>query len=96
MKVSVREFRSRLSLYLAKASRGEEVVITSHGRSVARLLAVAPAASAEPDASELARRIRRIPGMLPAGGGKPRGSSRPMAIRPGEKTLAEIVLEDRS
>ena len=91
----MREFKSRLSLYLRKASRGEEVVITSHGRPVVRLLAVAPAAGAEPDAAELARRIRRIPGILPSKGGKPRGSSHPMVIRPGEKTLAEIVLEDR-
>jgi prevent-host-death family protein len=95
MKVSVREFKLRLSLYLRKASRGEEVVITSHGRPVARLLAVAPAARAEPDASELARRIRRIPGILPSKGGKPRGSLHPMVIAPGEKTLAQIVLEDR-
>ncbi|WP_422291855.1 type II toxin-antitoxin system Phd/YefM family antitoxin [Candidatus Binatus sp.] len=95
MKVSVGEFRLRLSLYLRKASRAEEVVITSHGRPIARLLAVAPAAGAEPDAAELARRIRRIPGILPSTGGKPRESSRPMVIRPGQKTLAEIVLEDR-
>ena len=95
MKASVREFKARLSLYLRKASNGEDVVITSRGRPVARLLALAPASDAEPDASELARRLRRIPGMLPAKGGKIRGASRPMVIRPGEKTLAEIVLEDR-
>jgi prevent-host-death family protein len=95
MKASVREFKARLSVYLRKASNGEEVVITSRGRPVARLLALAPAAGPKLDASELARRLRRIPGMLPSRGGKPRGSSRPMVIGPGEKTLAEIVLEDR-
>jgi prevent-host-death family protein len=95
MKASVREFKARLSLYLRKAANGEDVVITSRGRPVARLLSLAPAANVKPDASEIARRIRRIPGMLPAKGGKPRGSSRPMVIRPGEKTLAEIVLEGR-
>ena len=95
MKASVREFKARLSLYLRKASNGEDVVITSRGRPVARLLALAPAAGAAPSDAEIARRLRRIPGMLPASGGKPRGSSRPMVIRPGEKTLAEIVLEDR-
>ena len=95
MKVSVREFKARLSLYLHKAANGEDVVITSRGRPVARLLPLAPAAAASPSDAEIERRLRRIPGMLPARGGKPRGSSRPMVIRPGEKTLAEIVLEDR-
>lgn len=95
MKASVREFKARLSLYLQKASNGEDVVITSRGRPVARLLALAPAANAKVDASELARRLRRIPGMLPAKGGKIRGALRPIVIGPGEKSLAEIVLEDR-
>ena len=95
MKASVREFKARLSLYLRKASNGEDVVITSRGRPVARLLALAPAAGPEPSASELARRLRRIPGMLPSKGGKPRGALHPIVVRPGEKTLAEIVLEDR-
>jgi prevent-host-death family protein len=95
MKVSVREFKTRLSLYLRKAANGEDVVITSRGRPVARLLAFIPAVGAAPSDAEIERRIRRIPGILPSRGGKPRGSSRPMVIRPGEKTLAEIVLEDR-
>jgi prevent-host-death family protein len=95
MKASVREFKARLSLYLQKASSGEDIVITSRGRPVARLLALVPAANAEPDASELARRLRKIPGMLPAKGGKIRGASQPIVTRPHEKTLAEIVLESR-
>jgi prevent-host-death family protein len=95
MKASVREFKARLSLYLQKASNGEDVVITSRGRPVARLLAVAPAYGPEPSASEIEQRIRRIPGILPSRGGKPRGASRPMVIRRGQKTLAQLVLEDR-
>jgi prevent-host-death family protein len=95
MKASVREFKARLSLYLQKARNGEDVIITSRGRPVARLVALAPAAEAKPHASELARRLRRIPGMIPAKGGKIRGASRPVVIGPAEKTLAEIVLEDR-
>ena len=95
MKASVREFKARLSLYLQKASNGEDIVITSRGRPVARLLALDPAATAESSASELARRLRRIPGMLPAKGGKIRGAAHPIAIRPGEKTVAELVLEGR-
>jgi prevent-host-death family protein len=91
----VRELKSRLSLYLHRASNGEDVIITSRGRPIARLLALAPEANVKPDASELARRLRRIPGMLPAKGGKIRGASRPITIGPGEKTLSEMVLENR-
>lgn len=95
MKASVREFKARLSVYLRKASNGEEVVITSRGRPVARLLALAPAVGPVPSDSEIKERIKRIPGILLATGRKPRGSSRPMVIRPGQKTLAQLVLEDR-
>ncbi|HKN01218.1 MAG TPA: type II toxin-antitoxin system prevent-host-death family antitoxin [Candidatus Binataceae bacterium] len=95
MKASVREFKARLSMYLQKAGNGEDVVITSRGRPVARLLALATAASPEPAASELERRLKRIPGMLAAKGGKLRGSSHPIIIARGRRTLAELVLEDR-
>jgi len=82
-------------MYLRKAGEGEDVVITSRGQPVARLLALAPAAGPEPAASELEQRVKLIPGLLPAKGGKPLGSERPMAIRRGRKTLAELVIEDR-
>ncbi|WP_424665244.1 type II toxin-antitoxin system Phd/YefM family antitoxin [Candidatus Binatus sp.] len=95
MKASVREFKARLSLYLRRAGNGEDVIITSRGRPIARLLPLAPEANTKPDASELARRLRRIPGMLPARGGKIRGAARPIVIGPGEKTLSEMVLENR-
>ena len=95
MKASVREFKARLSMYLQKADNGEDVIITSRGRPVARLLALATAASPEPAASEIERRLKRIPGMLRRRDGKPRGSSRPIVIGRGQKTVAELVLEDR-
>ena len=82
-------------MYLQKAGSGEDVVITSRGRPVARLLALATAASPEPAASELERRLKRIPGMLAAQDGKLPGSARPMAIGKGQRTLAELVVQDR-
>ena len=42
MKVSVRELKDHLSEYLRRVEAGEEVVVTSHKREVARL--VPPAA----------------------------------------------------
>jgi prevent-host-death family protein len=38
VKVSVRELKSRLSEYLRRAENGEEVLVTSRGRPVARLM----------------------------------------------------------
>ncbi|PAX06869.1 type II toxin-antitoxin system Phd/YefM family antitoxin [Sphingomonas lenta] len=49
--VPIAEFKDRLSEYVAAAEAGEEVVITRHGRTVARL--VAPE---EPQEDVVARR----------------------------------------
>lgn len=95
MKASVRELKSRLSQYLARASAGEDVIITSRGRPVARLLAISETANGELPPAELKRRLRLIPGLLVGEGGKPRGSARPIVIGKGQRTLAELVLEDR-
>lgn len=48
MKVSVREFKAKLSRYLKDARKGCDVVVTSHGRSIARAIAVAETDSEEP------------------------------------------------
>ena len=40
-KVSIYDAKTRLSELVERASRGDEVVITRHGRPVARLVAVA-------------------------------------------------------
>ena len=38
MEVGVRELRDNLSRYLERVREGEEVVVTEHGRAIARLL----------------------------------------------------------
>jgi prevent-host-death family protein len=45
MKASVRDLKAQLSQYLERARAGEDVVITSRGRPVARLLAISETAS---------------------------------------------------
>ena len=40
MEVGVREFRSGLKEWIAKAQAGEEVIVTERGRPVARLVGV--------------------------------------------------------
>ncbi|MFZ0887423.1 MAG: type II toxin-antitoxin system prevent-host-death family antitoxin [Candidatus Binataceae bacterium] len=95
MTVSVRELKRRLSRYLRRASAGEEVTVTSRGRPLVRMVSVPPAAGKEPSPAEVRRRLAAIPGIILPTGPKPRGSKHPIRIRKGEKTLAEIVLEDR-
>lgn len=95
MKASVRDLKARLSQYLERARAGEDVVITSRGRPVARLLAISETANGELPPAESKRRLRLIPGLVPGEGGKPRGSARPIVIGKGQKTLAELVLEHR-
>jgi prevent-host-death family protein len=95
MKVSVRDFKAKLSRYLKDARAGRDVVVTSRGRPVVRLLAVPEEAGEEPGGEELLRRLKLVPGVWLGTGGKPLGARRAIRIRPGQKTLAEMVLEDR-
>lgn len=93
MDVSVRELKARLSEYLRRVQRGEEVMITHHGRPIGRIVPVGEA----PERAEAAvlRKLRRIPGIRMGSGGKPLGSSTPIRIGPAERTLADIVLGNR-
>ena len=94
MKVPVRKLKANLSHYLAQAQRGREVVVTSRGRAIVRL---SPAHDAEqkPSREEVLRRLDAIPGIRIGKGGKPKGATHPIVIKPGEKTLAELVIEGR-
>jgi prevent-host-death family protein len=96
MEVSIRELKSRLSEYLRKVSAGQEVIVTSRGRAVARLLAPRSRrrrASAEEEAVAL---LRSQPWIRPGKAGKKRvGLARPIKLKPGDKPLSEIVSEMR-
>ncbi|MGH8631863.1 MAG: type II toxin-antitoxin system Phd/YefM family antitoxin [Burkholderiales bacterium] len=95
MEVSVRELKSRLSEYLRRVAEGEEVVVTSHGKAVARL--VAPRSERRSRASKLEEALallRSQPWVRP-GKEKPRLPKYVLRLKPGEKTLAEIVSEER-
>jgi len=95
MNVSVRDFKARLSWYLREAHAGQDVVVTSRGRPVARLLALRQDAAGSPSGEELLERLKPLPGVRLGAGGKPQGAKSPLHIRPGQKSLADIVLEDR-
>jgi prevent-host-death family protein len=96
MNASVRELKGQLSRYLQRVSAGEDVTVTLRGRPIARLVRVAPEqADGQPSVAEVRRRLAAIPGVIMPTGSKPSGAKRPIRIRKGEKTLAQIVLEER-
>ncbi len=96
MDTSVRELKARLSHYLKLAARGEPVTVTSRGAPIVRLVQTAPQSRGEePSRAEMHHRLAAIPGIMLGERGKIKGSKHPIRIRKGEKTLAEIVLEDR-
>ena len=84
MQASVRELKNNLSKYLKLVREGEEIVITSHNRPVARLQATTP----PPD------NLPEIPGVhwRPA---KPDFSSDRARPTIEGQTLAETVLKAR-
>jgi len=85
--VGVRELKNRLSRYLKRVQEGEEIIVTEHGRSVAKII---PAKS-----SALKRTLGPLvrQGAVRWGGGKPHGSRRRPVIRQG--SLADMVVQDR-
>jgi prevent-host-death family protein len=92
MEVSIRDMKNRLSKYLKLVRMGKEVVITDRGKPVAQLTPVKPAAETE---EEVIARINALPWVRPGNGKKVKGAKRPIRLKPGDKTAAEMVLEDR-
>ena len=87
MNASVRDLKSRLSRYLRQGQRGETVVVTLRGKPIARIVPLPPLSVEE--------RLATLPGINAGTGGKPRGSSRPMRVKPGQKDVSDIVVEER-
>ncbi|MGH8581882.1 MAG: type II toxin-antitoxin system Phd/YefM family antitoxin [Gammaproteobacteria bacterium] len=95
MQVTVRDLKNHLSEYLRRVQAGEEIIVTSHGRRVARFSAVAEASGKiDPEEAAIAR-LRAQPWIRPGKGGKIEAAEHPIRWKPGEKTLSEIVMEDR-
>ncbi len=95
MDISVRELKNHLSECLRRVRAGEELVVTSRGKAVARL--VPPRGGWPERTSEQAAidRFRSLPWVRP-GVGEKTGLPAPLIrIGPGEKTLADIVSEQR-
>lgn len=95
MEISVRELKSRLSETLRRVAEGEEMIVTSRGKVMARLLPPrARRAAVSADAEAIAR-FRRLAWVRPGSGKKPVLPKPLIRIGKGEQTLAEIVSEQR-
>jgi len=98
MEISVRELKSRLSEYLRKVAAGEELLVTSRGKTIARLLPPrkrgrSAAMSGEAEAIAL---LQSQPWVRPGRTGRQRvGLSNPVKLKPGTRPLSETVLEMR-
>lgn len=93
MEVSVRELKARLSAYLRRVQHGEEVVVTNRGMPIGRIVPVA--SEREVTEADTVRALRRLPWIRAGSVGRPIGAADPLRVLPGEKTLSDIVLEER-
>lgn len=97
MQISVRELKSRLSEYLRKVAAGEELLVTSHGKTVARLLPPArPRRASKSNEAEAIALLHGQSWIRPAGAVKQKiGLSRPAKLKAGAKSMSQTVSEMR-
>jgi len=87
-RVGIRELKAHLSEYVRKIKDGNTVVITERGTDVGRIIPVSGLLE------------ERIQNLVRSGfadwNGKRLKAGKPVAkIKPGSRTLAEIIIEDR-
>ncbi len=85
MDVGIRELRAHLSRYVEQVKGGEEIVVTEHGRPVARLVPL----NGERKIDRLIREGVLIPARRPKG-----EAPEPIEVE-GDLRLSELVLEMR-
>lgn len=93
MEVTVRELKNHLSEYLRRAEAGEEIIVTSRKRPVARLLPVLKQRHRAKTVDDIRKHLITIPG-LRWGEGKPMGG-RGIRLHEQGSTACDTVLEDR-
>lgn len=91
IEVGVREFKAHLSTYLQRVSAGVAMVVTSHGKHIARIEPPAPA-SRPKDALAI---LEELPWLRVGSGGKPQGTRNPSSLRAGTPSLAQTISELR-
>lgn len=86
MQISIRELKDHLSSFLERAQSGEEILVTSHKRPVARITGI-------PRVADDAVQKLLTSGFATWNGGKPEGAA--IRLSAGGKTLSEMIIEDR-
>ena len=92
MDISVRDFKDHLSEYLRRVQAGESIVVTSHGRAVARLVPPLGNGVSGDDALEV---LRSMPWVRAGNGKRPKLPSVTIKWPARAKPLSELVAEDR-
>lgn len=85
--VGIRELKSKLSECVRDVKAGATIIVTEHGRPVARIV---------PEAETLEQRLRSLKdsgAILWSGRGL--AKTKPLARVRGKRTLADIVIENR-
>ena len=104
MNVPMGKFKAGMSRYIRAANAGKDVVVTSRGKALVRLVPVVEAQSDTPIVeAQSDKRLEELRAKLKAampnvrlGKGKfTLGSFRPIKLKPGSKTMSETVIEDR-
>jgi len=91
IEVGVREFKAHLSSYLHRVSTGVALVITSHGKQIAR---VEPPVDA-PEPKDALAILEELPWLRVGKGGKPQGAREQIALSASTSSLAQTISELR-
>jgi len=90
-RIGIRELKSKLSECVREVKTGGTIIVTEHGRAVARII---------PDATPDAKSLReRLEALTKSGAilwnGRRLPPARPVAGLRGKKTVADLVIENR-
>ena len=91
MQVAIRELKNHLSKYLKQVQTGEEIIVTTHGKPIARFCQLEPT-----EELSSANSLQNILWVRKYKNGKPMGlpANQRIKLSPG-KSLSDIMLEDR-
>ena len=90
-RIGIRELKSRLSECVREVKAGQTIVVTEHGRAVARIIP-----DTTPDTTPLRDRLEllvRTGAIL--WNGKPLPPAKPVARVRGKRTVSDLVIENR-
>ncbi len=92
-KVGIREIKAHLSRYLREVKKGDEIIITDRGRTIAHIVSAGPKGERDKLHESLSLMSQRGLVKLPERWGKPIG--RPQREEMRGSPVADAVIEDR-